>query len=152
MTAHETILSVQEVNQRLPLVRAIVRDVVELKADVSQRHDRLMEIRELHPAHDAETTPYAEEVMAMRDAITVDEQRLTAFEEELEIVGGVLVDAASGLVEFASELDGRSVWLSWLPSDAEVSYWREASDSVAVRKPLIHEVAGMGVEECRSES
>ena len=37
MVAEETSLTVDEVNQRLPLVRSIVRDIVDLHTDLTQR-------------------------------------------------------------------------------------------------------------------
>jgi len=152
MTAEEAILTVQEVNQRLPLIRAIVRDVVDLKADILQRQDRLLVLRELHPVVDSDETPYAEEVVAMEDGLVEDGHRLAAFEDELHIVGAVLIDAQTGLVEFASELDGRSIRLSWMPNESEVTFWREASDAVSDRKPSLHGGAEMPIEASHSES
>ncbi|MEZ6061854.1 MAG: DUF2203 family protein [Planctomycetaceae bacterium] len=152
MTAEDIILTVQQVNQRLPLVRAIVRDVVGLKADVVERQSRLQELRDLHPVSESEQTPWAEEVTAMQDGLAEDELRLIVFESELEDVGGILADARVGLVEFASEIDGRSVVLSWLPGESEVSYWRELSDAITERRPLLQGVADMTVQEFRAET
>ncbi|MFM7919549.1 MAG: hypothetical protein ACKPJJ_04940, partial [Planctomycetaceae bacterium] len=42
-------LSVNDVNARLPLVRSIVRDVMGLHRDLSERRVRLRELRERYP-------------------------------------------------------------------------------------------------------
>ena len=136
MTADDPNLTVEEANQRLPLVRAIVRDAIELKADVLARQDRLLELRERYPGENDEKSPYSEEVLQMEESLEADEIRIDDFVQELQEVGANLVDAGSGLVEFASTLDGQSAWLSWMYDEPDVSFWRSDGDEPADRKPL----------------
>ena len=136
MMADDPVLTVEEANRRLPLVRAIVRDAMELKADIRARQDRLLELRERHPGENSEESLYSEEVLQMEETLEADEIRIDDFVQELQEVGANLVDAGSGLVEFASILDGQSAWLSWMFDEPEVSFWRSQNDEPVHRRPL----------------
>ncbi|MCA9083209.1 MAG: DUF2203 family protein [Planctomycetaceae bacterium] len=134
MTAQEQVLTVEDANRRLPLVRAIVRDLVELSGDVRTRQDRLSEIRERYPSD--EDAPYSDEVAQMEDHLELDVDRLDAFAAELRQVGAELVDAATGLVEFPSLLDGQAIRLSWMPDEPRIQFWRLEEDDSEDRRPL----------------
>lgn len=136
MTAEELSLTVEDANLRLPLVRAIVRDAVDLKADVLARQDRLLELRERYPDKEEDQSPYSEEVQDMELSLQADENRIGGFADELEEVGAELMDAETGLVEFASTLDGRPVRLSWMYDEPAVTFWRSEDDQPVDRKPL----------------
>lgn len=139
MTTEDSIFvlnTVDDANQRLPLVRVIVRDAIELKTDVLERQDRLLDLRERYPDEDGETSPYSEEVLQMEESLEADEIRIDELAQELQQVGANLVDPAAGLVEFASTLDSQPIWLSWMFDEPAVSFWRAESDAPADRKPL----------------
>lgn len=131
-----TLKSVEEANQRLPLVRAIVRDTVELKADVLARQDRLLDLRERYPEEEGNASPYSDEVLQMEESLEADEIRIDELAQELQQVGGKLIDPAAGLVEFASTLDMQPIWLSWMLDEPTVSFWRSQDDAPADRRPL----------------
>lgn len=128
--------SVADANQRLPLVRAIVRDAVELKTDVLARQDRLLDLRERYPEEDGVPSTYSEEVLHMEESLEADEIRIDELAQELQQVGAKLVNPATGLVEFASTLDHQPIWLSWMLDEPTVSFWRSQDDAPADRKPL----------------
>ena len=136
MTAEDIVLTVEDANRRLPLVRAIVRDAVELKSDIIGRQDRLLELRERYPELNEDGSPYSEEVLQMEESLEADEIRIDEFVCELSQVGAKLVNAEAGLVEFASSLDGSPVLLSWMFDEPEVGYWRFQDDEPADRKPI----------------
>jgi hypothetical protein len=135
MVLHQT-YSVEDANSRLPLVRSIVRDIVELKLDVLVRQQRLHDLRARYPELD-EDSPYAEEVLQMEESLEGDEIRIDDFAAELRQIGAELVDAESGLVEFVSELSGQAIRLSWKPDESEVTFWRSETEMPADRKPLL---------------
>lgn len=132
----DLMLTVDEANLRLPLVRAIVKDALDLKTDVLARQDRLLELRERYPNNDEDQSPYSEEVQDMERSLQDDENRIGLFADELEEVGAELMDAQSGLVEFASTLDGQPVRLSWMYDEPLVCFWRSEADAPIDRKPL----------------
>lgn len=139
MTTEDSILTlatVDDANQRLPLVRVIVRDAIELKTDVLARQDRLLDLRERYPDADGASSAYSEEVLQMEESLEADEIRIDELGRELQQVGANLVDPVAGLVEFASTMDDRPIWLSWMFDEPTVSFWRSESDSPTDRKPL----------------
>lgn len=125
MDAHETRLTAKEVNQRLPLVRAIVRDIVSLSSDVTERKSRLGDLRRSYPPGDRAVSSFEEEVRQMESELQRDERRLAEYQAELSRVGGVLTCAVTGTVDFASEFDGGRIWLCWRLGEPEVMYWHQ---------------------------
>ncbi|MEQ9407280.1 MAG: DUF2203 family protein [Fuerstiella sp.] len=129
-------MSVEDANRRLPLVRVIVKDAVELRADVTARQERLLALRDSYPEGDL-ADPYAEEVLQMEQSLEIDEERVAGFADELRQLGAELVDPAAGLVEFPSAQDGEAIRLSWMYNEPEVSYWRAESELPSDRRPLV---------------
>ena len=136
MTAEDFLLTVEDANRRLPLVRAIVRDAMGLTSDVRFRQERLLDLRERYPENDDEGSPYSEEVLQMEESLEADEIRIDEFVTELKQVGADLVDAEAGLVEFASSMAGTPIRLSWMFDEAEIGYWRAEDAESEDRKPL----------------
>ena len=103
----EELLAIAEVNERLPLVRCIVRDIVRLHADVESRRRRFESMPrrgERHPAAESATaSAYEEEVRQQQDELIRDCERLSEYSRELQQVGGILGDAESGSVDFPFE-------------------------------------------------
>jgi hypothetical protein len=137
----EELLTVEEVNERLPLVRSIVRDVVELHSDISVRRERLASVRQRHPVTPGTgtTSVYEEEVRQMEEELQRDEERLESYSDELLAIGGVLSDAGTGTVDFLSESGGDRLWLCWRFDEPSVMYWHAGPCGVSERMPLCHE-------------
>jgi len=141
-------LSVEDVNARLPLVRSIVRDVMGLHRDLSERRVRLRELRERYPVSrasggaraSASSSPnssvakagsgrvgpavYEQEVVQMESELARDETRMAEYARELSSIGGSLADAGLGQVDFNGQLSGEQVVLSWQFDEPEVMYCR----------------------------
>lgn len=143
----EELLAVAEVNERLPLVRSIVRDIVRLHADVESRRRRFESMPgrgEPHAAAEsAAATAYDEEVRQQQEELVRDCERLSEYSKELQQVGGVLGDAESGSVDFPFELDGEKVWLCWRPGDVSVAYWHAGGCGESERVPLSGAIEGI---------
>ncbi len=136
MATDDSWLTVDEANQRLLLVRAIVRDAIKLKQDLVARQSRLLDLRERYPGGDGGDSPYSEEVLEMEESLEADEIRVDGFAQELRDIDAYLIDAESGLVEFPSHLDGDNVWLSWMFDEPGVGFWRSSLDAPINRRPL----------------
>lgn len=91
---------------------SIVRDIVELHADLEQRRERLGELRVSRkgPRQRPETDPYEEEFRQMEDDLATDDGRLRGYCDELSKLGVELKDAKAGTVEFPSVGLGHLVW------------------------------------------
>ena len=140
MVAEDLLLTVEDVNQRLPLVRTIVRDIMELHHDITVRKERLMALRERHPASGGDDSVYEQEVLQMESELSGDECRLDGFELELQQIGGTLTNPVLGTVDFAGDLDGERVQFCWQSGEPEVLFWHAGECGKADRVSLYHEL------------
>jgi hypothetical protein len=130
--------TIEEANSALPLVRAIVTDIVTKYAEISERKARLDQIRKSKPAggrgpHDL----YREELVQVEEELDREITRLQEFIDELEELGVELKDIGRGLIDFRSMMDGREVYLCWLLGEEEVGHWHELDAGFAGRQSLL---------------
>jgi hypothetical protein len=125
-------------NATLPLIRAIVRDVVELTRSLQERHDLLSERHVIDEAH-------REELQELRASFERDKDRMKEYCQELEELGIELKDARAGLIDFPCWIDNREVYLCWRLGEPEVAYWHELDAGFAGRQRLTGNSAGSGL-------
>ena len=133
-------LTTAEVNARLPLVRSIVRDAIELHRDLQWRSDRLQSLRERYPAAEDDSV-YEQEVAGYERELTADQKRFDGLLCELRQIGGTLTDPNRGTVDFQGSVEGRRVMLCWQPDEHEVLHWHPGPCSQAARQPLFSAAA-----------
>jgi len=135
---HRKYYTLEAANRTLPLVNAIVRDIVELYSDVHERRERLAKVRQRRGAsrHD-DRSPYTEELEHIEQELDKDIDRLRAFTDELQKLGVELKDPVSGLVDFHSRMDGREVYLCWKLGEEEIAYWHELDAGFSGRQSLL---------------
>jgi hypothetical protein len=128
------LFTVEEANARLPLVRAITRDLSNLARDLvdrRQRLDSLLAGRKL-----SATDVYSDELADMYKSIERDSRRLEEYVQELQTLGVEAKGAVDGLVDFPSMVDGRVVYLCWKLGEPELLHWHEVDAGFAGRQPL----------------
>lgn len=132
------LFTVEEANATLPLVRAIVSDLVELARDVIERRERLSLLfyGKERPPHD----PYGDELSHIAKEVEKDTQRLRGYLEELRALGVDSSSGAEGLIDFPAMMDGRKVLLCWNLRDPQVLHWHEENAEHRQRQPLPHEI------------
>lgn len=130
--------TVEEANSTLPLVKLIVRDIVELYADVRDRRDRLSAIAKAEYGNAERGEVYSEELEAVEASIYKDIEKLKAFIAELTELGIELKDPETGLIDFYSLLDGREVFLCWKLGEPAVAHWHELDAGFEGRQLLQH--------------
>jgi hypothetical protein len=140
MAALETkkYFTIDEANHALPLVRAIVSDIVTKYGEVTERKARLEQIRKSRQSgsrgpHDL----YGEELVQVEEELDKEITRLQEFIEELEDLGVELKDISRGLIDFRSMMDGREVYLCWMLGEDEVAHWHELDAGFAGRQSLL---------------
>ncbi len=104
--------TVDEANRTLPLVKAIVTDFVRqyrIVVDLKQRLSAVLNERR-RPSSD----PYSEELAQTQAELETEEEKLSAFHDELTKLG-VELKGEDGLCDFYSHMDGRVVYLCWAP-------------------------------------
>jgi hypothetical protein len=123
-----------EADATLPLVRAIVSDLVGLSRDLAERRQRLS----LLLAGKAKTArdPYHEELVQTQKDMDRDIVRLKEYVEELRALGVEPKSGSEGLVDFPAILSGRPVYLCWKFDEPRVQFWHDLEAGFAGRQPL----------------
>lgn len=130
--------TVEEANQRLPLVRVIVQDIVDLYRDVHERRERLSRIRQLPgSSRRDEETVYSEELRHTEEEIDKDIERLEAFVRELRELGCEMKDHSTGLIDFLTIIDGREAYLCWKLGEEEIAWWHDLDSGFRGRQSLL---------------
>jgi hypothetical protein len=141
------LFTVAQANAMLPLVRAIVTDLVSLTREVVERRQRMAhlfaddESADDSDADDAESDasrddPYRQERRHVEEQMGRDAQRLRELVDELRELGVEPKDALMGLVDFPAVRDGRTICLCWKLDEPEVQFWHEWEAGFAGRQPL----------------
>lgn len=120
--------TVEEANRMLPLVRAIVSDIVSVASDIAERRQRWALLE-----HADADDPYVDEVREMKREL---EERLRSCVGELVELGVELKDPLQGLVDFHAVIDGREAYLCWRLGEDEIEHWHELDAGFAGRQPL----------------
>jgi hypothetical protein len=123
-----------EANATLPLLRAILRDVTALAAELNERHERLSRVQV--PAGVKAGDAYQEEVREMQAEFERGLERMQEYREELHGLGVELKDPYTGLVDFPSIRDDHEVYLCWRLGEPEVAHWHELDAGFAGRQKL----------------
>jgi hypothetical protein len=139
--------SVEEANARLPLVRAILQDIVKLYEEVHERRERLARIRQIRGSQHADESPYADELRQAEIELDKDIARLEAFAAELHELGAELKDPVIGLVDFLTQIDGRDAYLCWKLGEEEIQYWHDLNSGFRGRQSLMEESVSGSVDD-----
>ncbi len=130
-------LTAEDAHRRLPLVRAIVADLVTLHRDLVDRRQRLARIRKLPGGKRQEDSLYSEELEQIEQEIARDDETLRGYVAELESLGGTVRDADTGTVEFAGRLEGKRVFFGWRQGSDDLTYWRSADSEDSEEHPML---------------
>ncbi len=128
--------TVQEANASLPLVRAIVSDIVALAAEMRQQYSRIEQVRRTdddEPIFDEADKAADAALQALRDG----NEQMKGYVRELQKLGIELKDFHTGLIDFRAVHDGREVYLCWRLGEPEVAYWHELTAGFAGRQKLV---------------
>jgi hypothetical protein len=125
----------REANATLPYVRAIVRDVTALAADLRDRHERLARLRP--DGRGVPSQAHQEEALQAEEELERAQERMREYEAELRQLGVELKDPFAGLIDFPSLREGRPVYLCWRLGEPEVAHWHELEAGFAGRQKLL---------------
>jgi hypothetical protein len=123
-----------EANATLPLVRVIVRDIMDLAQELRDRQDRLARVQP--PEKGVILDAHREELQQAQNGFERDQERLLEYVQELKDLGVELKDFFTGLVDFPCRMDDREVYLCWRYGEPEVAYWHELDKGFAGRQKL----------------
>ncbi len=131
-TGIRTLFTVDEANQVLPLVRSIVRDVVN---DFRELRNAGRERRAL----EVETAGHRgaqRHIELLKDKVNEYSARIESYLRELSDLGLEVRDLELGLVDFPSLIDGEPAYLSWRLGEEDVSWWHPADKGFSDRAPV----------------
>lgn len=132
-----TLYEIDTANRTLPLVRSIVRDLVE------EFHALRLLGREQRSLEAARLTNGAAPVRieTLRTEVERSTGRIEGYLRELEGLGIEMRDLETGLVDFPTLMNGEPAYFCWKPGEAEVLWWHAASQGVADRRPVTRVVS-----------
>ena len=125
--------SVEEANKALPLVKAIVGDIVRQFEVVEVLRHRLSAVRK-EPRRSVNDT-YGEETAQSHSELDTAETKLATFIEELNKLG-IELKGPNGLCDFPSLRDDREICLCWRFGEPSVAHWHEKNAGFAGRQLL----------------
>ena len=124
------LFDVEQADRMLPLVRSIVRGMIE---DWETRRDTLERLEALPSRRRDPDTEPARTLHAEIDALT---EKLVEAAEELADLGVEFKGIEEGLVDFPARLDGELVYLCWKYDEDRVRWWHPVDAGFAGRRPL----------------
>lgn len=135
------ILTVDQVNERLPLVRRVVRDIQELMRTRKDEEERFASFRECLKR--VNSNEVEETVQRIREELGSLDRDLETLKREISGLGGILKDCDRGCVDFFSQKSGRLVFLCWQPGEERVHFYHDLdadhdpdADLACVRRPI----------------
>ncbi len=133
--ARPKFFSVEEANKALPLVKAIVGDIVRQIDLVNSHKQRLVELKNQRRRPGGPNDAYAEETAQSQADLELEEAQLITYVEELGQLG-VELKGPDGLCDFPSLRDGREIYLCWRLGEPIVRFWHEINAGFAGRQNL----------------
>lgn len=128
------ILSVGDVLKRIPLLKRVVRDIVECQDHVKKSREFLEELTII--SRKFSSCEIEETINRLRREIAHADPTLEGFDKELRDLGGFLKDRNRGLIYFYSERGGRKVFLIWELRCPDLLFWHELDETFADRLPV----------------
>lgn len=123
--------TLEQANRMLPLVRRIVRDIV----DAHRAWAKAVQSYETAATWTRADTP-ATHLTALENDVRRLATEIEGYLGELRELGVDFKGFEQGLVDFPGERDGRVVCLCWKLDEDEVRYWHEVADGYAGRQPI----------------
>lgn len=133
MSARTTLLyELDNANRALPLVRAIVRDIVGEFRTLRRlgREQRVLRA-ETDGSHDS-----LERLRTMGEEVDEISLRIEGYLRELDELSVELRDLETGAIDFPTLLNGEPAFFCWRLGEERVGWWHAASSGYADRRPL----------------
>jgi hypothetical protein len=112
----DDLYSIERANAALPLVRAIVTDIVDLNSRVAEATAAYRQLKALSEGSQVELNRAQRtlgELVTQRDECVA----------ELALLGVQIGDGARGICDFPAEIDGERVYLCWELGEERVEYY-----------------------------
>ena len=125
------IISIEEANRMLPLLRQIVMDIIQNWDQIISKRTQL-ECAEkelaLVPAK-RETASKDASVLELKADLNYLIDKINSYIREVEQLGCFVEEFKRGIINFPSLFHGRKVFLCWKPDEAQVMHWHELDET-----------------------
>lgn len=136
MSTSPRFFTLEEARALLPRVKTLVGEQLDRRTTLEQMLGQLALKTGSPPETIVENPDDADDVKALkRDILRRIEQYQRGW-NELEDLGAVLKDAKTGLIDFYSKIDGRTVLLCWKHGEDSIEHYHDLDSGFAGRKPL----------------
>jgi hypothetical protein len=133
----QKLFMVAEANQLLPRLTPLVRQLQQLHQSILQANTQMNEVA--HKLSAGNGYPVKALTAQLEQLIRQQEQLIEAFQSalaQLEELGCLLKDVATGLVDFYHQRGEELVFLCWKLGEERVRFWHSLEAGVAGRQPL----------------
>lgn len=124
------ILSLEETNRMLPLLRQIVRDIMEHWNLIIAKRAELESIEKGTPVTAAGPEVKLQEVKQELNYLI---DKINQYIKEVEGLGCFVEEFKRGIINFPSLYHGRKIFLCWHPGEEHVAFWHELDETFADR-------------------
>lgn len=122
--------TVSDANRMLPLIRAVVRDMIKIAQEATQLQENLTGLSGKRKEADNTRHQLGADLEAMVEKWENHRQELRDLGVEFKGAG------TEGLVDFPAWVNGREVELCWKFDEPDVSHWHELFVGFAGRQPI----------------
>jgi hypothetical protein len=134
--ANRDVFTLEEVNAKIPALRAIVREQLSRRAAIQERLSTLGDLTDDIPEDFAAAPGDSAAVRALKEELTKLVLEYRRAWQEVEAMGAVIKDPQTGLLDFYGRVDGKVVWLCWKFDEDEVAYYHALDEGFAGRKEI----------------
>jgi hypothetical protein len=128
------VLSLADVLKRVPLLKRVVRDVVESYESRRKAKEFLDELTVISMKFNS--SEIDETIHSLQRQVAECDRTLQGYEKEVRDLGGILKDPGRGLAYFYSERDKRRIFLIWELREPDLLSWHELDETFSDRVPV----------------
>lgn len=128
--------TLEEANAVLPRVKTIVEGQLKKRAALEERLGQLALKTGSPPESVVEKPDDPDDIRALKREIAGRIEEYQRGWNDLEDLGALLKDAKTGLVDFYSKIEGRTVLLCWRHGEDAIEHYHDLESGFAGRKPL----------------
>lgn len=130
VTSSPPIMKLDEVNARLPLLKRIGEDLLQV---IDKKHLLIQQSHSAHAKPDPQKSPTK---LTLRGEFRLLEEQLDQLIAEITALGGTLIDLQTTTLEFLGEVDGNLAWFSWQAGEDCIRAWRPVDGEPGERLAL----------------
>ncbi|MGQ9591980.1 MAG: DUF2203 domain-containing protein [Planctomycetota bacterium] len=124
------LISVDEANRMLPLLRSIVADIMSAWDQIIFKRTELECLEKSTGSNGPQLSPEAREAALsnLKQDLNGLIDRINGYIREVEDLGCFVEEFKRGIINFPSLYNGRKVFLCWKPDEENVSFWHELDE------------------------